>query len=108
MLMRQELMRQGDVYVQTIREIPVEARAHVLPHGVLVHGEVTGHSHQLEDLSLGRLFPGGQLGEFFLEVTAREARIVHEEHGPLHLKKGFYRVWRQREYSPEAIRPVSD
>jgi hypothetical protein len=102
------LFRQGDVFLEKIREIPAKARGTVLPHGTLVYGEVTGHSHRLEDLSTGRLFPGAVAGAFFLEVMAPKARIVHEEHGPIDLGKGFYRVWRQREYSPEAIRPVCD
>lgn len=102
------LMRQGDVFVQAIDIIPEGVRASTLPHGTLVHGEVTGHSHRLEDLSTGRLFPGTLPGELFLEITAPRARIVHEEHGPIELGRGIYRVWRQREYSPQAIRHVSD
>jgi len=34
--------------------------------------------------------------------------VVHEEHGPISLEPGTYRVWIQREYSPEAIRRVLD
>lgn len=102
------LMRQGDVFIEDIHELPRDARSRPLPHGVLVHGEVTGHSHRLEDLATGKLFAGASVGELFLEITAPGARIVHEEHGPIELKSGVYRAWRQREYSPEAIRPVSD
>lgn len=105
---RGALFRQGDVFIQRLDDVPIPPGAAVLPHGTLVHGEVTGHSHRLEDLSMGRLFPGDAIGEFLLEITARKARIVHEEHGPIELDQGFYRVWRQREYSPEAIRPVFD
>lgn len=102
------LMRQGDVFIEDVREIPRDARSRLLPHGVLVHGEITGHSHRLEDLGTGKLFAGASLGELFVEITAPKARIVHEEHGPIDLERGVYRVWRQREYSPQAIRPVSD
>ena len=31
-----------------------------------------------------------------------------KEHGPITLPRGTYRVWQQREYSPEAIRIVMD
>jgi hypothetical protein len=34
--------------------------------------------------------------------------VVHEEHRPITLTSGYYRVWRQREYSPEEIRVVRD
>ena len=43
-----------------------------------------------------------------LEVTVERATVAHEEHGPITLPRGSYRVWRQREYSPEAVRPVRD
>jgi hypothetical protein len=44
----------------------------------------------------------------YLEVLADRATVVHEEHGPITLPRGLYRVWQQREYSPEAIRVVRD
>lgn len=102
------LWRQGDVFIQRVSDIADDVRGRPLPHGVLVHGEVTGHSHRIEDLDTAALFSGGMAGEVFLDVTAKQARIVHEEHNPIELKKGFYRVWRQREYTPEAIRFVYD
>lgn len=102
------LMRQGDVFIQSIGTIPAPARKSPLPHGTLVHGEVTGHSHRLEDLRTGRVFAGTASGELFLEIAAPGGRIIHEEHGPIDLAAGTYRVWRQREYAPEAIRHVVD
>lgn len=102
------LVRQGDVFIQRIDLVPETARTSPLPHGTLVHGEVTGHSHRLEDLKTGRLYAGGPGGELFLEITAASGRIIHEEHGPIDLRRGVYRVWRQREYTPQAIRLVYD
>lgn len=102
------LVRQGDVFIQRIDAIPPAVQKSPLPHGTLVHGEVTGHSHRLEDLATGQLYAGGPGGELFLDITASSARIIHEEHGPIDLKKGAYRVWRQREYTPQAIRLVYD
>jgi hypothetical protein len=101
------LRRQGDVFIQTIHELPADARLEPLPHGVLVHGEVTGHSHRIENLETAALFAGRMPGESYMEVTGL-ARIVHEEHGAIELPPGTYRIWRQREYSPEAIRHVVD
>lgn len=102
------LIRQGDVFISRISQIPDGVTANKLPHGTLVHGEITGHSHRLEDLSTGQLHAGTVPGEIFLEIGASGGRIVHEEHGPIELAPGSYRVWRQREYSPEAIRHVYD
>jgi hypothetical protein len=33
---------------------------------------------------------------------------VHEEHGAIPLPRGWYRVVRQREYTPGAVRIVAD
>jgi hypothetical protein len=102
------LWRQGDVFIQAIDGIPEAARKAPLPHGVLVHGEITGHSHRIEDLHEAALFAGSTPAEVFIEVTGNVARIVHEEHGPISLPQGLYRIWRQREYTPAAIRVVMD
>jgi hypothetical protein len=101
------MWRQGDVFVATVDAIPERARRSPVPHGILVHGELTGHSHRLEDPRSAALF-AGLPGELFLDVPAGGTRIVHDEHGPIELPQGVYRVWRQREYSPQAIRVVQD
>jgi hypothetical protein len=41
-------------------------------------------------------------------VRGPTATLTHEEHAPVTLTTGYYRVWRQREYSPEEIRVVRD
>jgi hypothetical protein len=103
------MLRQGDVFITRVDAIPEHARRSPLPHGILVHGEMTAHSHRIDNPASAILFSGGHGGrEFFLEVRAGGARIVHEEHGALALEPGFYRAWRQREYSPEEIRVVYD
>lgn len=102
------MWRQGDIFIQSVPKLPNGIEDRTVPGTVLVHGEVTGHSHRIEDAATALLYAGRQFGEFFLDVTAKAARIVHEEHGPIELEKGIYRVWRQREYSPERIRHVYD
>lgn len=96
--------RHGDVLIEQLERLP--GSLHRLEHGILAQGEVTGHSHRLEPAAGGRLFmgPGGRL---YMEVVA-PVRVVHQEHAPIHLDPGFYRVWRQREYSPQEIRVVRD
>jgi hypothetical protein len=47
-------------------------------------------------------------GMLFVNVTAETATIIHEEHQPITLPQGTYRVWMQREYTPQAIRQVVD
>jgi hypothetical protein len=102
------LWRQGDVFIQAIKRIPAESRSSPMPHGTLVHGELTGHSHRLASLDGATVFAGNAPGELFVEVTGDDARVIHEEHATIMLPQGLFRVWRQREYSPEAIRIVVD
>ncbi len=98
------MWRQGDVFITPIRSIPKDAQPR--PSGVLVEGELTGHSHRVADPRTAEVFQDGD--ELFLRVVGDTATIVHQEHGPITLARGTYRVWGQREYSPEAIRRVLD
>jgi hypothetical protein len=98
------LVRQGDIYITRVKDIPAEAEAR--PHCVLAEGEVTGHSHRIDAPGVAKLFASA--GVLFLDILADSATVVHEEHGSITLGRGRYRVWRQREYSPEAIRTVLD
>jgi hypothetical protein len=84
--------------------IPEGARKR--PHVVLAEGELTGHSHRIEDPGAAELWE--HQGERFLRVTADSARLIHQEHSPIVLPRGTYRVWLQREYTPEAIRRIVD
>jgi hypothetical protein len=98
------LWRQGDVFIATVSKIP--AGAEPRPHTVLAEGEVTGHSHRVAEPGAARLY--ADRASLYLHVLADRATVIHDEHGPIALTRGTYRVWRQREYSPEAIRIVRD
>ncbi len=98
------MWRQGDVFIAAAKEIPAGSTPR--PNCVLAEGEVTGHSHRIDQHGAARLY--AHPTSFYLEVLADRATVVHQEHGPITLPRGTYRVWRQREYSPEAIRVVRD
>ncbi len=98
------MWRQGDIFIQAIPALPQEAAERPLPHTVLAHGELTGHSHRVADPAA--LFVGN--GCFYLDVRGDQARVVHDEHGTITLARGVYRVWRQREYTPQRIVTVQD
>lgn len=98
------LYRHGDVLVENVAAIPNEAR--ILHHLVLAEGELTGHSHRVLERDAAVLFESSH--SRFLSVIADSATLVHQEHGPIVLPRGFYRVWLQREYTPRAIRTVRD
>lgn len=96
--------RHGDVLIEEIDALP--GGMEHLSHTILAHGEVTGHCHRIQEHDRARLYRGRQ--GLFLHVRGESATVIHEEHQPIPLAPGFYRVWRQREYSPEEIRIVRD
>ncbi|ADB14836.1 conserved hypothetical protein [Pirellula staleyi DSM 6068] len=98
------LFRHGDVLIQKVNEIPPGAKS--LNHRTLAHGELTGHSHQIREQDNVLLWEAGP--ELFLEIAAPRATVVHQEHAEIELPQGKYRVWRQREYTPERIVVVRD
>lgn len=97
------LFRHGDVLLQTARALPQDAQG--MPGHILVRGELSGHAHQLENPAAGTLYRTRD--SLWLQVHT-PTRIVHEEHAPIALEPGVYKVWQQREYSPREIRTVVD
>lgn len=98
------LYRHGDVLVSPVASIPTAAVK--CTHVVLAEGEMTGHAHRIAEARAAELYELN--GDRFLRVLAAQATLVHEEHGPIVLNRGDYRVWRQREYSPRGARVVRD
>jgi hypothetical protein len=99
------LYRHGDVLVGSVDELPAGARPR--RGTVLARGELTGHVHRIAEEGAAELFED-ESGTLFLVVHDDVATLVHEEHDAIPLPRGTYRVWRQREYTPERIVPVSD
>ena len=97
------LYRHGDVLLDSVAAVPEGARPR--PGVVLAYGEVTGHAHRVEPREAALLFE--HEGDLYLRVS-QEATLLHEEHRPIVLPPGSYRVWRQREYTPQEIRVVVD
>ena len=98
------MWRHGDVLIAAVRAIPDGATE--LRQTVLARGEITGHSHRIRERDAAELWEAG--GALYLKITADSATVVHQEHRPITLPRGTYRVWIQREYSPSAIRRVVD
>jgi len=117
--MKKTHYRQGDVLIECIETIPTEAVKQKRSRRIiLAHGEVTGHHHSLEtsdpadwwkegEISFANEKPSTLAGALFLALPDGGA-VIHQEHGKIELPAGNYRVTRQREYSPEAIRNVAD
>jgi hypothetical protein len=104
MLTAVPLYRHGDVLLAAVPVLPANAKP--MAGLILAHGELTGHAHRIREAGAAQLFAQG--GFTYLRVTAAKATLVHEEHRPIELPTGVYRVWQQREYTPTAIRTVLD
>ena len=96
--------RHGDVLIERVDALP-EIREK-MSHAILAHGEVTGHSHRIKEASETDLYLTPDA--LYLHVRGAAASVIHEEHKPILLDTGYYRVWRQREYSPTEIRTIRD
>lgn len=99
--MKQDAYRQGDVILVPVKEAKGEKENHL----VLAEGEVTGHAHRV---SVGEAALYKFEEQFYLKVQSDIATLTHEEHGPIELPAGNYRVIKQREYTPKGNREVVD
>ena len=106
--------RQGDVLVQQVPNRRRTGRS-VSERGrvILAHGELTGHAHEViaavpdvDDHPAAQIFEEPD-GARFLFVE-RACLLIHEEHRPIAVPPGCFRVITQREYRPEGIRDVLD
>lgn len=101
-----QTVRQGDVLLVKVDEIPVGAQE-VTSAGdvILAYGEVTGHAHRIAESSGAKMWSAG--AERFLQVVARAA-LTHEEHALINLAPGIYRIPQQVEYTPKELVRVQD
>ncbi len=74
---------------------------------ILALGEATGHAHAILDREAALLTDWNSR---FLRVIGESVALVHEEHAPITIPKGFYDVIIQREhrYDQAAPRRVVD
>lgn len=106
----------GDLLIERVDDIEPGMPLPPDPDGavVLARGEVTGHRHAIHgggavlfrDDGLARDIPA-ELYIGHVRVTAPVA-LTHEEHAPIDLSPGTYRVRRQREWTAASARIVAD
>ena len=105
--MKEKLYRQGDLLFREVNQLPEGSEPRKRNNGHIEEGEKTGHIHRLATLEDAEVLEIGN--GLFVNVTAEGGvSIVHQEHQPLALPPGNFEVVRQREYTPEAPRPVLD
>jgi len=97
-------LQNGDILIKKVASIPKEAKK--IKTNIVMEGEHTGHAHRLE---------GGGFTLYvvednkYLEVEGR-VTIRHEEHLPIEIPPGRYKIDRVREYDhfEEEARAVRD
>lgn len=98
------MFRQGDVLLVAVDAVPEQAQAEPRRGRiVLAEGEVTGHAHAIEERD-ARAFT--HEGQRYL-LTKSKAQLIHEEHAPIEVPPGAWRIVIQREYEPDPVRSVT-
>jgi hypothetical protein len=112
-----EMYAQGDLLIERVDDI--EPSGTIIPPDtsgefVLAEGELSGHRHVIServtmfrDDALARYVPTGlYIGH--VKVTDASAVVHHQEHAPIVLRAGTYRVRRQRELEATDVSVVAD
>jgi len=95
--------RHGDVVIIP-GNIPENAKSDSNTKVVLAYGEVTGHSHRIDNGAL--LFKFNN--KTYLRVTEPFAVLKHEEHKALKIPQGEYEIKIQQDYEPDGWKKVVD
>lgn len=97
----------GDVLLFRVDAIPASAKPKV--GNILAEGEATGHAHRVQDVSADKVQLFEKDGTLYMRLD-EPAVVRHEEHKPIALEPGNYKVGIVKEYDPfeEAVRAVRD
>lgn len=101
-------IQQGDVLLQKV-DVDVKNLKKVKRKNgciVLAEGESTGHAHRIVDVDA--MFYEKD-GDFYL-VNNKTVTVTHEEHKPITVDPGTWKVWRVREkdWLSGMVYPVAD
>lgn len=90
-------LQHGDVIIKRIESLPVGVNPiQRQPIGLVVmSGESTGHHHVITKEG-ARLYE--LKGQMYLEVSAPDITITHEEHKSITIPEGIYEIGRVHEY----------
>lgn len=97
--------RQGDTLLRFTLSIP-KGLKQVKP--TLALGEKTGHHHTFSQGGATAFADDEQALADFVEVTAPEAPLTHQEHETINYPKGSWESLKQVEDTSEEVRPVND
>ena len=112
-----EMYAQGDLLIERVGEVEPSGTIIAPDTGgalVLAEGELSGHRHAIldraimfRDDALARDMPS-DLYIGHVKVAGGAAVVQHDEHAPITLREGTYRVRRQRELEPKNAVIIAD
>jgi hypothetical protein len=110
--MEKKLYRHGDVLFEKVEKIPdvyINEKTPDEKSGIVQRGESTGHAHVIANMDTAGVELFSNWRERFLRAE-KEFIITHQEHKPLSLPAGNYRIRIAREfdYLRHAARMVAD
>ena len=99
-----EKLQQGDVLIY---KVDYEVKGEKLNHLTLAEGEATGHHHSITS-GVGQLIMMDKI--MHLQIFSDTAVLTHQEHKPITVSKGNYRIGIVQEYDhfEEEARRVAD
>jgi hypothetical protein len=102
--------RQGDVLLVECGDVPADAKPLKRQRGklILARGEVTGHHHAVLERDAELVESESAKAVFLKIMGSGPALLTHQEHAPIEVPPGTYRVVQQREYTPTAPVGVAD
>jgi len=108
--------QQGDVLLTKIDESEEkdtirhkQLKKDIMNKVVIRYGEATGHHHRFE---LKDLIPGTEVAAYgrdysdrvdVIKVNGGEATMIHEEHNPINIPPGMYKISQVREFDHLAM-----
>ena len=109
-----ELYAQGDILFERISSTDFDPNTQLCEQLVIAEGEATGHRHIIR--SGATMFRDDAMAhdmdsELYVghvRVSKQGSSVEHDEHAPLFLPPGTYRVRRQRELQPQDVSLVAD
>jgi len=84
----------GDVLIEAVGEIPKSAKKQKTERIVIAEGEVTGHAHVVTTPGVDCYVEDAMM--YIKSLIPWEVR--HEEHAPIEIPPGIYKIGRVREY----------
>jgi hypothetical protein len=106
--MKKYYYRQGDILLEKVDNVVDDCeKIQDNNNNIIAHGE-SGNQHRMNQQVV--IFEDRKTKERFVQVMNQDTELVHQEHKPIQIPKGLYKIRREREYNAfeQSIRQVID